>query len=223
MIKIVVLLILVITTSCKSTDVERVTLTNALLGVVFDYKSCPILNAKLIFNSIDGVEVATISTDIDGKFYIPEIEFTDYFVTISSKDIPETTIKASHYDIQNVLIIRVNTYNDLLGNIEESLKKNDLLSAETLIERLSSYYVDDTYFNYLKSIFYIKNSLYEAAESTLLSLKHNNNPYIYLLLADLYQYSLNNNKVALFYINKYIELENNENMNKRIKELQDVD
>lgn len=220
--KILLFIISLLLLSCKSTEVINVTLSNALIGVVFDNKSNPIQNVKVSFNTITGKEVAVITTDIDGKFYIPDLEFGTYSVTVISKTIPSSIITAEHYDIENVLIIKVSTYNDLLVDLEEAILIENVKKVDDLLNNLNSFYKDDLYFKYLKSIFYINNRDYIKAEELLLTLTDSNNPYIYLLLADLYQYKIVDKLKALEFLNRCLDQEYNNELRTRIKELEDV-
>lgn len=219
--KIIFILITIVLLSCKSTEINGYQISNSLLGVVFDKKSSPIQNAQITFNRLEGEEVAVITTDIDGKFYIPEIEFGEYLVTIKSKNSAPITIEVEHYSIENVLIIRISTFEDLLTDLKEDLKEKDLEGAERNIIALEEINRDDIYFNYLEAIYFINNKSYPKAEALLQSIENSNQPYVFLLLADLYQYNLNNNKKAIKYIKKFLSKEYNDDVILRLKELED--
>lgn len=160
-------------------------MTNSLFGVVFDKKSNPVQNALLSFKTADGTEKVKIVTDIDGKFFIPEFEFGHYIVEVEAYRSRFTTAEIDHYDIENVLIIRVPTFQDLITDLELLLKENQLVNALQIMDELEKIDSEDIYFNYLKAIYLIKTEDIEKAREVLLSLDDRKYKYVDILLEDI--------------------------------------
>lgn len=212
-----VLLIILILTGCRTTPEE---ISTSLLGVVYDYKSNPLKSASIILKNEK--EEYKVSTDIDGKFMVPDMEFGEYEVTVECKGYKTTTTTMSHLDSQNVLIVRVYSYDDLLLKLQEHIGANEMDMASKAIESIEDIRTDDIYFNYLKSIYYIERGDYDYAESTLLKLEERSSgeAYISLLLADLYEYNLNNKKLAIYYLKRFLNREYTLTESNRLKELE---
>lgn len=217
-----ILVISVLIISCKSTEVDNLSLSNSLLGVIYDNKSNPVQNAKVIFFDNNEDEIAQITTDIDGKFFIPNLEFGNYQVLVTSEFIIDEEITLKHFDIENILIIKVSTFQDLLSKFEKSLYVNNFKASKNLMEDLEKTYSKEIYYNYLKAIYNIKINSYLEAELILLNLLNSKSTYVYLLLGDLYQYYLKNNDKALLYLKKALENEHNEKLEFRIKGINNV-
>lgn len=214
--KLLIPVLILFVFSCKTTKEE---INTSLLGVVYDYKSNPVNSAKLKFTKED-FEME-VSTDIDGKFLIPELDFGEYNVQITADNCSEALTTVNHLNAQNVLIIRIYSYDDLILKFKDSLVSKELDIAKNLIPQIESIEKGDIYYNYLKSIYLIENEQYTEAESLLTSIetKSQGEAYISLLLADLYEYNLDNKELAIKYLNKFLNKEYSELENNRLKEL----
>lgn len=222
--KILILLVLLPIISCRSTEVNE-RLTKSLLGVVYDDKSNPIQGAALLFKSNEDEDFTlTVTTDIDGRFLIPELDFGLYSVEVTAPNCTPTKTEVNHFNFENVLIIKLLTKNDLIDQFKRQLFNKNLEFAKSKMEQIENIDSDDLYYNYLKSIYLIETDKYKDAESLLLKLiaDSEGDPYVNLLLADLYQYHLMDNDKALKYLKLYIKQLYTEREYKRIKELESV-
>ncbi len=223
--KLIFILLTACLLSCKSTDVKISGISNSLLGVVYDYKSNPIQGATLTFIcDIDETFVLNVTTDIDGKFFIPELDFGLYSVSVKAKGCAPSETVVDHFDIENVLILRVSSFDDLTALFKEGINNKDLEKAEknrSLLEEIDN---KDPYYRFLKSIYFIETEEYKKSEEMLLGLLSNteNYPYVNLLLADLYQYYLEDRNSAIKYLNRFLQQEYRENESIRVKELESV-
>lgn len=182
--KITIAVIVLCLLGCKSTEVDNNGLTNSLFGVVFDKKSNPVQNAVLTITA-DNLRVIKVTTDIDGRFFIPELEFGHYIIEVKAYRSQFTTADIDHFDIENVLIIRVPTFEDLITDMELLLRDNQLINIEHVIVELEKIDFEDVYFNYLKAIYLIKTDEKDKAREILLSINDRNYKYINILLEDI--------------------------------------
>lgn len=214
--KLLIFILILFTFSCKTTKDE---LNTSLLGVVYDYKSNPINSAKLKFTK-EEFELE-VSTDIDGKFLIPELDFGEYQVQITADNCSDAFTSVNHLNSQNVLIIRIHSYDDLVLKFKDSILSKDIEVAKDLIPKIESIESGDIYYNYLKSMYLIETEQYTDAESLLkeIEIKSQGEAFICLLLADLYEYHLDNKELAIKYLNKFLNKEYSELENNRLKEL----
>lgn len=189
--KLLITLLILITLGCKSTPEGDKTIGTSLLGVIYDGRSNPVQNASLQIKNLDGELLQTIKSDINGKFYLNELPFNEYKFTIRADRVIETTIDVNHYDIENVLILRVKTFDDRVRDMENALKKQNWDLCQKYIKEIESIDDSDIYFTYLKAIYYVKTDKHEDAEFLLLPYKDQNYPYIELLLEDINSDKLN--------------------------------
>lgn len=223
--KLAIIILTISIISCKSTEVENTQLSNSLLGVVYDNKSNPIQGARLLFTSSNDKRFKlSVTTDIDGKFLVPEIEFGDYNIEVTSNNCSPTRTKIEHRDIENVLIIKVFTKVDQIDLFQKHIFNNNLELAKEKMKLIEDIDGDDQYYNYLKSIYYIESNMLSEAEDLLLKLVKSteDDPHVNLLLADLYEYHILDNSKALLYLKKYIREIYTEKEAKRIKEIESV-
>lgn len=215
---VLILFALTIFFSCTTTNKD---FSKSLLGVVYDYKGDPVNSAQVKISVLDkNVEV---TTDIDGKFLIPELEFGEYPVEVSAFKCSTTKTSVNHFNSQNVLIIRIHTYDDLILKFEELLFNEDLELAEILIPQIEEIDSTDIYYKYLKSIYLTETGDFNSAEAILKDLETETlgETYISLLLADLYEYHLDNKELAIKYLKKYLNREYTLKESNRLKELLD--
>ncbi len=171
--------------TCKSTEVDSPGISNSLFGVVYDKKSNAVQNAALTIISAETSSQITIKTDIDGKFFIPELEYGHYTVQVEAYRSQFTTAEIDHFDIENVLIIRVPTFEDLITDMELLLKDNNLDRIDKIITKLESIDNNDVYFRYLKAIYLIKTDNRDKAREILLSINDKKYEYVEILLEDI--------------------------------------
>lgn len=207
--QIISLLIILLFLSCKTVDFGKNQEVSPLLGIVFDNKSDPVKNAKLTFTSLENKKnTFSSNTDINGKFLIPELEFGEYKISVIAKGYVTTETSIDHFSVENVLIIKMTSYDDLLTDLEKYLKIEELELATKTVKKLDQIDSRDQFYNYLKSIYFIKNDQPQKSEETLLSLAETSggDPYVYQLLGDLYQYKLEDQEKAAYYHKRYIKI-----------------
>lgn len=217
---ITIMLIMLLMIGCNTTKKEEST---SLLGVVYDYKSNPVNSANIKFTNNNNV--IEVTTDIDGKFFLPELDFGEYKVDVTAEKCSTTTTNVNHFNSENILIIRLNTYDDLLLKFKDLVLLGDYELAKTIIPQIEEIDLKDVSYQYIKSIYLIETGSYEEAESILkeLELKTLGEAYISILLADLYQYHLKDNSLAIKYLKKYLSREYTLKESNRLKELLNVE
>jgi len=213
-------ILLILLLSCKTVEISDKEMGTSLLGVVFDNRNNPQQNVIVTISTLDDAIIKSVNSDIDGKFFIPQLPYGKYKIEIKAqKSLPVIT-EFDHYDVENVLIIKTPTFYDLVAKLENSLKVDDLTSSQTTLEELMKLSPNDIYLQYLYAIYFIKNNDFAKAETILISIKNNNYPYINLLLADLYQYHLSDNEKAAENLRIYLNSEYNQKEYERLKELE---
>ncbi|QEN04215.1 carboxypeptidase regulatory-like domain-containing protein [Thiospirochaeta perfilievii] len=215
---LVIVIIILGSISCVSNNNRSSTLSNSLLGILYDNDNNPLNNIDLEFINSE-LETVTTTTDIDGKFFIPELEFGKYKIIIRNK-IMNQTVEIEHYSIENILILRVKTITDLILDLEVCLEKSDFDRSKLLISKIEEIDKDNEFFIYLKGIYHYKIDEMDQSETLLLTLEGRDYAYVYLLLADIYQYHKSTPNRAIYYLKKFLNIEQDKIIYKRLEELE---
>lgn len=170
---------------CKSTPKVEEPIGTSLLGVVYDGQSNPVLNAEVLISDMEDQLLRKAKTDINGKFYIDELPFAEYKVLVKAEKCIDSELVINHFDIENVLIVKVKTFEDMVATLEEYLKSSDWENVEELFSELESIDPEDIYTKYLKAIYFVKTDRNDEAIEILAPLKKLNYKYINILLEDI--------------------------------------
>lgn len=183
--EICILILLILTLACRSTHEGDRPIGTSLLGVLYDGRSNPVQNATLLIRNMKGQIIQTIKSDINGKFYLNELDFGDYRLEVKADRCIDTEVAINHYDIENVLIIRIKTFDDKVRELEKALKTEDYSLGKEHISELEKIDPTDIYFIYLKAIYLVKTDQLKSAKGVLQPYKNRNYPYIDKLLEDI--------------------------------------
>lgn len=181
--KKIFIIAIVLLSGCKTTHIDQPHIGTSLLGVVYDRRNNPVQNAVISITNSEREVVVT--TDIDGRFFIPELEFSTYRAVISGAKTMELTVNFDHFDIENTLILRVSSFEDLIVSLEDNLREKTPKNCDNIIQALEAIDENDIYLLYLKSIYLIKRNNIRDARTILESINDGHYRWIDALLMDL--------------------------------------
>lgn len=187
-----------------------------LFGMVYDYENQPCPEAQI---SIDGMRRA--ATDINGRFVIQRLSRGKHRVSVAKEGYESLSFVFEFLNRSQVLYMKMFSFDQLIKMAEEALEKEKWGQGETFIERAESIDKNDPVLRYLKAVVIKQKGEPEKAVSVLLDVIKDGYglPYIYLTLADLYQYSLNKPSEALRYIEEYLKVKGDKEAQKRLDQL----
>jgi tetratricopeptide (TPR) repeat protein len=115
--------------------------------MVYDFSNRPIPYCEISLG-----RVYKGSTDINGRFILPQVPFGEYDITVSKKGYESYIDKIRITDRNQIIYIRIPSQNQLLGLVDEALTNNNLSAAEEILER--AYLIDQ---NNIEMLFYYAN------------------------------------------------------------------
>ena len=199
--------------SCKSTKVEKTTFN----GMIYDGDNEPVSGVQIFLDE----KHQTVS-DMYGRFYFENlITNKEYTLTATKKDFETAQITFEFQNITQVAYLTMYSSEQLLKQAEKSLTENNTITARALVDRAEICGGKSLSSLYLQAVILYKESNSNEALNILLDLSSQgyNNPYIYLFMADIYQYDIKDIELAKSNLQKYLSTTYDLETEKRYKEL----
>jgi tetratricopeptide (TPR) repeat protein len=205
-------------TSCKSlSNNNPVTFDKApLLGMVYDYDNAACAGVTV---SINGKPVAT--SDIDGRFFIPDLDRGEHIIELAKRDYESSTTVIDYESKSQVLYLKILSFDELLVQAQDALEAQKKADAESLLQRAEKVRLGDPEAQYFRALLLYREKRYDDAVEELENLIDNDNrdPYVYLFLADIYQYNLNDIKAAKVALTEFLTRIEDTDIRKRFEAL----
>lgn len=199
--------------SCKSTKVEKTTFN----GMIYDGDNEPVSGVQIFIDE----KHQTVS-DMYGRFYFDNLVTSqEYTLLATKKDFETAQINFEFQNITQVAYLTMYSGEQLLKQAEKSLSENNTTNARELISRAEACSGKTLSSQYLQAVILYKESKPTDALNLLkdISTQGYSNPYIYLFMADIYQYGIKNNEDAKINLQKYLSTTYDLDTEKRYKEL----
>ena len=188
-----------------------------LYGTIFDQENKPVASIDLY---LDGSYAAT--SDIHGHFSLLSVKKTEeHSLEARKKGYEKVELKFTYTDPTQVMYISMFSADQLLSAAEQALRDKDWISVESFLQRAQSTGADEIYCNYLQAVLYAFKNDEEKAKDILLEMtdKGYENPHILLFLADIYEFHDKNYEMAIHYLNKYLSVRPDIDIDLRIRKL----
>ncbi|MBN1697772.1 MAG: hypothetical protein JW881_09675 [Spirochaetales bacterium] len=214
---IFLLSLLVILNGCPSgPPVADNFISSPLNGKIFDHDNLPCGDVVITVDNFTKVK-----SDINGRFVIPDLTRGTHQLVCRKESYEEITIDYNFLNQNDVLWIKMISLEQLIRQIDDKFFNNKWDETNDLFERAAKIDPDDPVLLYLTSVLYLHNGWVENALEVLLDMieKGNNEPTIYLSIADIYQYKMNDPALAFQYLEKYITMVHDEDAYKRVETL----
>ncbi|MDR2029796.1 MAG: carboxypeptidase regulatory-like domain-containing protein [Treponema sp.] len=214
-----IILIMGVLVSCASGPVPKER-THTLYGMIYDGDNRPVNDVKI---HVDGDYKA--ASDVHGRFVIPNMKPNrEYHISAEKEQHEKTSMDIFHADPSSVLYIHLFSADQLMAGAEEAIKKKDWLRAETFLERAGQAGGAYAPISYLRGVLEFYKDRYAEALSVLLDLaeKEKNAPHVYLFIADLYEYYINDREEAQRFLAKFLELRYDPEAESRLKKLEGI-
>jgi tetratricopeptide (TPR) repeat protein len=206
--------------SCASGPVSKER-THTLYGMIYDRDNRPVNDVKI---HVNGAYKA--ASDIHGRFVIPNIKPNrEYHVSTEKEAHEKISMNIFHAGPSSVLYIHLFSADQLMAEAEQAIKKKDWLGAENFLTRAEDAGGGYVPIRYLRGILEFYKNRYAEALSILLELaeKEKSAPYLYLFIADIYQYYIKDQAEARKFLAQFLELRYDPEAEGRLKELQGME
>jgi tetratricopeptide (TPR) repeat protein len=191
----------------------------ALYGMIYDRNNRPVGNVSIYIN-----EKYAASSDIHGRFSVPQLKpKLTYAVSAKKEAYEEARLDISYSDPAQVLYIQMLSADDLLAEAEEALGEKDWLKAESSLSRALNTGANPLALGYLRGILAFGRGRYREALDILLNLaeEEKDAPFLYLFIADLYQYRFDDADRAGEFLRKFLELREDGTVRSRLEMLRE--
>lgn len=189
-----------------------------LNGMIYDNDNKPVNDCSIM---IDGKLRA--QSDVYGRFSLSGLRKNDkHTVSVEKQGFEKIEIDLVYSDPTQILYIHMFSSSQLLAEAEKSLKNNDLGIAENFISRAESIKADSSITGYLRAVVLYQRKQYKECTALLSTLLDNNKnqPFVYLFLADVNQYQLDDSVATIQYLKQYLELKRDPDVEERLRSLQ---
>lgn len=191
-----------------------------LNGMVYNQSGIPVQNMII---SIDN-DIIT-KTDIRGRFSVELTQAGEHSISTEHQDFEKYSSIFVLNEKSDILYISVISYTELLDKSEEKMDNMEWDSAENYIKRALAIYPSRIEANYLMAVYQAlptrKDRNPESSIEILENMLESGHqlPYIFLFLADLYEYDLLRKEPAREYLRKYLEKRYDAAIIKRLENL----
>jgi tetratricopeptide (TPR) repeat protein len=195
--------------------------SQALYGMIYDRNNRPVSGADIY---VDGKYQA--SSDIQGHFIINPIKpRARYTIRAVKPEWEEIETDVSFMDPSHVLYLHMFSGDQLLAEAEAAIGNKNRDGAEAFLLRALAAGAETLPAEYLRAIITRGRGQYGEAYSILkrLTETETNIPYLWLFLADICQYHLDNREEAGEYLEKFLALRYDADTEQRLEKLREED
>lgn len=205
-------------TSCKTDAFRDPTAFDSapLLGMVYDADNRPVSGAQLVIDGEDGPQ-----TGVNGRLVIPDLERGSHTVVATKEGYERLEVELEFLSRTQVLYLRMTSLEHLLTSAEDALEARRYAEARKLLSRAAKLEAGNPMMRYLRAILAYRTEDYEGAERILSQMLDEDlrRPYVYLLLADVQQYGLNDSDAAAASLREFLERRDSEEIRARLSKL----
>ncbi len=216
---IAMLSLMVVFTTCKTKpDILKNTLHDFnradFIGIVYDSKNRPCQGAVV---QVKG-EKASYRTDIDGRFVLPNLLQGTHYISVAKEEFEPQEIFLDFTSRKQILYVQLVSQESLLDICESMLSKLEWRKAGEILERAKKINADNSRFLALEGAFSYRIGQYDSALANWMALleKGHKDPYLYLMIADTYQYGLENIRKSSAWLRRYLKTREDETIRKRL-------
>ena len=218
--------------SCKSTqgvlknkELGEFEFSN-LPGMIYDADNRPCSKVAVSVWKTDenGIEklIITSESDINGRFTILGLERGSYRVFIEKDGYESNDTEIFYSSRLEVLYFKIFSQKQILTMATEALTERRFGRVKEFLNRSDIINENDPYSLYIRSIYLYEKDEFSEAIVPLEKIQKQGFkfPYVALLMADIYEYKLDQRELALVQLKRYLDLIDDSEIEKRMKELE---
>lgn len=191
-----------------------------LRGMVFDEERQPVVDAEVSATSGDGV-VSTAITDLQGHFVLPELAFGSVSLRVKKEGFEPVSWSFGFRDPTQVAYVRMADVSELLDDAAKNIEDGDWKAAADNLARARAVDAANPVAAYLEALALDRQGRSAEAAESLEGLGAERPVLaIELLLADIYQYRLDEPARALDHLKKALAIAYDSDIQDRIAKLQ---
>lgn len=204
---LVISIIVLVLAGCESAPISSEFMVAPLEGKIFDYDNTPCAEVQISIDNGGGVQ-----TDINGRFVVQMLGKGKHTIKATKEGYEDYTESFSFLNRNQVMWIRMISLNQIEKKIEDAFEDRKWEDVESLIDRALKIKKDDPVVMYMQALYFNQNGWFEQAMEILKKITENgyNEATVYLTMADICEYKLQNKALAIEYLQKYLDLKTDE-------------
>lgn len=170
--------------------------------MVYDLENRPIVGVRV---ALDGSYIT--DSDSSGRLLLPEVTPGLHAVELAKPDYEPIQIDIDFQNETQVLYARLVSRGELLEAAERAIREEDWETARVSLGRAGALRAHDPVAEFLWAIFEYRRGSYDSAKARLLGLlaAGTDDPSVYRLLADIYEYHLGRPDLAAASLTQVVE------------------
>lgn len=187
-------------------------------GMVYDFENKPIEGYSFYIED-DLVAI----TDVTGRFSLTDLNAGTYTITGLGDDYENYLETFTLFDKKQILYIRIPSITQLLDLVDLALLENNLTDAKSYVDRIFKQWSNNSVALFYRALLHLRKDEITETIGILHYLEQGDYPVIYLFLADIFQYKKNDIDTAIKYLQRYLELVIDNDQEKRLENLQNME
>ena len=212
------LAVFILLSGCASTEKEGPGQNGKapLFGMLYSTDSTPVSGALVTLDMKQ-----TAQTDINGRFFFNEVSIGDHTVGIKKDGFEEALIELSFLNRDMVLYASLVSLEDILDDLENTLKSGRINEAKILVERAEKIDAHSIRLRYLKVVFLSKIKKYADALLEIENLRalYPEDPYLVMTKAEILFHGLGRVEAAIDILRNSDQCGRNEELGTLLKKI----
>jgi len=220
--------------ACASSVPDRVTtaILPPLNGMIYDFDNTPVpgarIRAEATGTETTGTETigaepvrSAATSDVNGRFALAGLVAGPYAITVSLEGYEETGIKADYSDPTQILYVKLFSADQLLDLAERAASERNWASADEYLARAAAVRPGDPAAVFLEATLLVRKERYQDALAKLDALTASGveDPYVYLFIADLLQFRMDDPAGSLKNLDRFREMRYDPAVDERAEKL----
>lgn len=195
-----IVLVIITITGCRSTK----TIVPSVHGMIYDGNNEAVSDVEIYIN-----DKKNSTSDIYGHFSLSDLEKdVDYNLKASKEGYEDVYISFSYSNPSQVIYLRIHSVTELLYMAENLVEQRKITEAKDVLNRAEKANGSYLSINYLRAVIDYLNGDYKESLVKAQNLIEAGfaEPYIYLLIADIYKTGFQDIKNEQIYLKKFLDL-----------------
>ncbi len=188
-----------------------------LLGMIYDNDNQACSGVRVTVDGLTGPV-----SDVNGRFTLPNLSRGKHALSVKKEGYEPADFQIEFLNRTQIVYLKVLSFEQILSLAERALNDRKIGEAEGYLERAKKIRESDPLLLYLRAVVALKRDQVQDALTILLSIieQKTAEPHVYLAVADIYEYKLEDPQNALRYLKKYLTYNESDEIKARIKRLE---
>ncbi len=191
-----------------------------LFGMIYDADNQPVSAAQVIVDGKAGPQ-----SDLNRRFVLPALKRGAHGIRVEKEGYEPISADLQFLNRSQVLYLKMSSLEQILEAVEEAIEAAEWSKAKETLRRAEKLNPRNLVYRYLTAILAFKTGGLETSARILKDLLKDGyrEPFVFLFLADLYEYHLGDTEEAKRYLQEYLKGKGDPEAENRIKMLEEAE